>query len=1082
MRRIFILLFVSVLSYGMNAQNSYNTSINSPNPYFSPGDTVSLSLTVNTTLSPFNFFQFAFAPLGMVSTSQLIVCSTAQTPNYYAQGTYSVDLIGTSSISYGSYLLFAQASSNSEVDTVGYITFGPALSPPTFSESIVTSATEYCYGESVSLAIDSIPLDSVVLDVPSAFPSGNVLWLPFSNSTQEFQSLQYPTEIGLGYSLQPNRDGLSNASYYINSTNSALVYTQSPKVAAMSTYQGLADSSEFTISYWVNRDSCTAGILFGRADSIGSGSFACYLTDSCTVGFSGVFVNQSFVNVVKSLEANLDTGWNHIIIEKDQSALRLQINGVTKDTEAVLGSLTSPQPLGFVVGAPMSLIPNGPPVAGAYAALDDIGLWSRKLSSSEKSSLRNAATFGFANKHTYSWSTGQLDTAVTFSIVSDTMVKLSVLDDQGVVHEDSVVFLVNNPRIIGADEYCLGDSAVLTVQNMGFLSSFSYVWNTGDSSAVTGYTPNNAQFAWVESKSALTTCYDSLYIDVFSLPNTSISTSMPFNNTGTVLELSTGAQALGTTIYWNTGDTAQSITDYPTQSTWYQTYGVTAKGCTDEDSILIEVDNIWFMVDLFNQKVPNTPHIAGNFNGWTPDSTSLTNLYGSVWGTSIPLVRGDSVSYKFINGNNWQAPHDMTNCSSWPYQNMGNRYAHIAPQTDTVGPYHLSSCDQMPPIELIAADTALACNGDSLTFSMSSTLDSVFWSSGGGGLNYTVPSTYSGALGVVGYYPNGVRILDTIWINQDGPIDTAISISNVGPYCDGDSVLLSVNSSYDIQWSDNDSSSTRLISTTSSLYATLSTLLGCSANTDTVDLVFNANPNASISATAYDICAGDTSVVSVPYGPTNSYVWSNGASGNTVSVTSTAVLFCVITDTVSGCSSQSGVLTVSSAPNPITPEFSGDSLVNVGTKTSYEVIVAQPNVIYNWTLDSLGAINSAVADSTQIRIEWLDPGVTNLKVVADLAGCTSEWSKTITVQAIGIDEREHSFKIFPNPSNGLITIENMSVQEDLILEVYSSNGSLVTSIPVSSDEVVKTIDLSALESGPYLIRTNDGTTYTLIKQ
>ena len=107
-------------------------------------------------------------------------------------------------------------------------------------------------------------------------------------------------------------------------------------------------------------------------------------------------------------------------------------------------------------------------------------------------------------------------------------------------------------------------------------------------------------------------------------------------------------------------------------------------------------------------------------------------------------------------------------------------------------------------------------------------------------------------------------------------------------------------------WSDNDSSATRLVSTTSSLYATLSTLLGCSANTDTIDLVFNANPNASISATAYDICVGDTSEVSVPYGPTNSYVWSNGASGNSVSVTSTAVLFCVITDTVSGCSSQSG--------------------------------------------------------------------------------------------------------------------------------------------------------------------------------
>ena len=177
---------------GLTAQNSYSTSITSSNPYYTPGDTVSLTLTVDSTFSPFNFFQFAFAPLGMVSSSQLIVCSTAQTPNYYSQGTYSVDIVGTTSISYGSYLLFAQASSNSEVDTVGYVTFGPALSPPSFSESIVTSATEYCYGEAVSLSIDSIPLDSVVLDVPATFPSGNVLWILFRTLRRSFNPYNTP--------------------------------------------------------------------------------------------------------------------------------------------------------------------------------------------------------------------------------------------------------------------------------------------------------------------------------------------------------------------------------------------------------------------------------------------------------------------------------------------------------------------------------------------------------------------------------------------------------------------------------------------------------------------------------------------------------------------------------------------------------------------------------------------------------------------------------------------------------------------------------------------------------------------------
>ena len=251
---LFITLFTSVSGYSQ----SYNVSLVNTNNYATPGDSLEFELTITSVFSAGNFFQFGLAPLGIQSASQVLPCSSATAAAYSSAGTYTNYLVPSASTPYGSYILLAQSYFPAIVDTVGYITLGPALVSPTFQESIV-APSDYCYGQRVELAIDSIPKDSAVVDVPSNFPSGNVFWLPFSNSTQEYHTLQNPQQIGLGYALQQNRDGLDNSSYYINSTNSALIYNQSSRAALMSSYQGLADSSEFTMSFWVKRDSVYNG-------------------------------------------------------------------------------------------------------------------------------------------------------------------------------------------------------------------------------------------------------------------------------------------------------------------------------------------------------------------------------------------------------------------------------------------------------------------------------------------------------------------------------------------------------------------------------------------------------------------------------------------------------------------------------------------------------------------------------------------------------------------------------------------------------------------------------------------------------
>ena len=1064
---------------------SYNVNLNSANNYATPGDSIEFELTITSAFSSGNFFQFGLAPLGIQSVSQVLPCSTASVAAYSATGSYTNYLIPSASLAYGSYIVLAQAYFPAIVDTVGYITLGPEIVPSAFQESII-APTDFCFGDKVELTIDSIPKDSSYVDVPSGFPSGNVFWLPFSNSIQEYQTLQNPQQIGLGYALQQNRDALDNSSYYINSTNSALVYNQSPRTAAMSSYQGLADSSEFTMSFWVKRDSCTTGILFGRLDSTGAGSFACYLTDSCTIGFVGAFVNQSFQISTKQLEASLNANWNHVIIQKVQNTISMEINGSQADSELVLGALNTPQPLGILVGAPMSLLADTIPVPGAFAALDDIGFWSRALNSSEKADLRTAETYDMTSLSAYSWSTGTLDSVCSFSIYSDTLIKLNVINNQGVSHTDSVIILVNHPQILGINGNCLGDTTQLSAQNLGFASNYNYTWSSGDSTALHEKVYSSNQNVWVKSTGASSVCYDTLGISIYPLPTASISQSMPFNNTQTQVLLSTGPPAAGTQISWSTGDSTADITVYPSQTTAYIASGITTYGCTSTDTVIVEVENKTFIANLNGQIVTNKVHIAGNFNGWDPSDKSLANAGNGLYMATIPLVKGDTIAYKFINGDSWTDPHDSVSCSLLPIQSMGNRYAVLESNIDTIGPVMLSSCSNSPVMELIQADTASACFGDSLSYVLSSDLDSVFWFTSSGVTSqistptykFTVPAGYSGALGVHAYYPHGVRLVDTIWVNQDAAIDTSITVTGATEFCAGDSVSLSVNSSYQVLWNNQQATPSVTVGQSSSFYATLTSLLGCSAITDTIDIVANANPDATLTVSSDTICSGDTSFVSAAPGYT--YDWSNQASGSQISVTSSALIFVIVTDSVTNCYTQSDLISITAFARPAEPLFTGDTISMVGNKNGYLIGNIDSTLNYNWMLDALGTIYTSNSDSSLIKIEWTNAGTANLTATVKNGYCNNTFTKAIQINPLNIEERANSFIIYPNPSSGMISIEaTANYINDEFVMLYDNYGALLKEIHLEST-TNSFLDLELLPPGMYHLVFDDGSTLPFI--
>ena len=64
-----------------------------------------------------------------------------------------------------------------------------------------------------------------------------------------------------------------------------------------------------------------------------------------------------------------------------------------------------------------------------------------------------------------------------------------------------------------------------------------------------------------------------------------------------------------------------------------------------------------FRVDMSNEEVsPFGVHVAGDFQGWSPDGTALTDADGDMIYEAIESFEADSgstITFKFINGKHW---------------------------------------------------------------------------------------------------------------------------------------------------------------------------------------------------------------------------------------------------------------------------------------------------------------------------------------------------------------------------------------------------------------------------------------------
>jgi uncharacterized repeat protein (TIGR01451 family) len=535
----------------------------------------------------------------------------------------------------------------------------------------------------------------------------------------------------------------------------------------------------------------------------------------------------------------------------------------------------------------------------------------------------------------YLWSTGATTQSIT--VTSSNTYSVNVTDVNGCTGSDSHSITVNTTPVAtitpsGPTTFCMGGSVTLTANPAGA----SYSWSNGATTQSINVTTGGSYSVMVTGAGG---CFN------MSAPTTVTVNPAPIVNiTGPLNACDSAILDAGpgfTSYLWSTGATTQTIT--VTSSNTYSVTVTNAGGCTVSDSHAITV---------------NPTPVATI----TPSGPTTFCMGGSVTLTANPA----GASYSWSNGATTQSINVTTGGSySVTVTGAGGCFNTSAPTNVTVNP---------APIVTITGP-ASAC--DSAILDAGPGFTSYLWSTGATSqtINVTSSNTYSVTVTNAG----GCTATDSHAITVN-PTPVA-SITPGGPttFCAGGSVTLTASpagASY--LWNTGATTQSITVTTGGAYTVTVTGAGGCSNTSTGTNVTVNPAPAVTITG-PNSACASAT----LDAGPGfASYLWSTGATTQTITVTTSNTYSVTVTNGggCSGSDSHNVVINSAGAAN-----ITGPSSMCPGQSV---VLDAGPG--YTGYLWSTGETTQSIAVSPA--------GTTIYSVtVTDGGGCTGSDTHTLTV-------------------------------------------------------------------------------------
>jgi len=511
----------------------------------------------------------------------------------------------------------------------------------------------------------------------------------------------------------------------------------------------------------------------------------------------------------------------------------------------------------------------------------------------------------------YVWSTGETTESIEVTPDITTTYTVTVSDEYDQSEEASVVVTVNTIPIADAGEdqtICLGDIVTLTATG-----GTSFIWSNGETTASIEVSPIEETVYSVEVIDNNCSSITEVTVFINDLPNIIVNEHVVI-----VEGESTMLTASGSDNYeWSTGETTDSITVSPTETTTYFVSTVGVNGCSNsvnvtvivipeivayagEDITICNGDTVsliatggstytWDTGDV-GPEIFVSPTTTTTYTVTAEDEYGYTNTDSvTVFVNEIPNISAGEDVFIMI-GNSATLTANGGVSYSW---NTGEETAQISVSPEVTTTYTVigeseNGCQNtvevtVTVVEVLAAnagDDKSICIGDSITLSASGGTGYI-WNTGDEGAFLTVTPTETTTYSVTVTDDYGNSDIDDVTITVN-PIPTVYAGEDQIT-CQNESVILTATAmdgdSY--LWSTGETTDSIIVNPNEDTIYTVEVSNGICSHSDDVAVYVLQAPEITITEDII-IMEGNSTVLNVSGG--DSYLWSTGEITSVITV------------------------------------------------------------------------------------------------------------------------------------------------------------------------------------------------------
>ena len=713
-------------------------------------------------------------------------------------------------------------------------------------------------------------------------------WYPFRGNMVDSSGLGNNGTQNGGVQLIPNRFGTANSAYRFDGNND---------IINLGTFIGILNT--FSISFWIRNTMNESQIYPNNniADVISRETNGAPFPEDWLIymgqggrlyfkhgNWGGPTQNNHIGPVVNN------NVWHHIVLIRNNGEVKWYFNGTLFATYPYNNFNLNNNLI------PIQLGRRTNPSGGDFyeGDLDDIAFYNREITLCEVQNLYNqsttncftpsitasgpttfcqggSVTLTSSTATTYLWSNGA--TTQSINATQSGNYTVQVTNASGCIYTSTATTVTVNPLPVvtitpsGPTSFCQGGNVTLSAT-----SGTSYLWNNGATSqnitvSTTGnYTVTVTNANNCSSSSPVST------VTVNALPSVSITPSGPTTFCqGSSVSLSASN---GTGYLWSTGATTQAIN--VTQAGNYQVTVTNANNCSS-----------------------STPVTVVNVNSLPTSTIFASGPTTFCQGGSVSLSASPGTAYLWSNGATSQ---NVTVNQSGNYvvtvTNANNCTSASAITAVTV--------NSLPTATITPSGPTTFCQGGNVTLT-SSAGTSYLWSNGATTQAITASSSGNYTVTVTNANSCSSASLATAIVVNPLP---SVTITPSGPttFCQGGSVTLTASSGSSYLWSTGATTQSITASTSGNYSVTVTNANNCSSTSAITAVTVNPLPTATITPSGpTTFCQGGNVVLTASSG--SSYLWSNGATSQTITVTQAGNYSVTVTN-ASGCSSTSLVTAV----------------------------------------------------------------------------------------------------------------------------------------------------------------------------